>query len=253
MTTQVSSENISIVLQQPRYPENIGAAARAMHNMGLNHLRVVGPVNYDETRVKKMATHEASDIVERIQLFDTLNQAVAPYNYVIGTTARKGKQRQSIHTPAEMADKLLSISKNNRVAVVFGPEDHGLTNQDLTLCHALVNIPTSGFSSINLAQAVMIMCYSIRIAVNDKKGGFTPRMATRHELEGMYEQLKDVLVRICYINPENPDYWMNKIRQFLNRVELRAREVSVIRGICRQIDWYGNRRRTENNNKRSKK
>jgi tRNA/rRNA methyltransferase len=84
----------------------------------------------------------------------------------------------------------------------------------------------------------MVLCYELHEACRTEKAPPIPRLATRHELDGMYEQLRDVLVRINYINPENPDYWMNKVRRFFNRYQLRAGEVSVIRGICRQIDWY---------------
>jgi tRNA/rRNA methyltransferase len=85
----------------------------------------------------------------------------------------------------------------------------------------------------------MIMCYELFCFSRDKPGEFAPRLANRHELDDMYEQLKDVLMRICFINPENPDYFMNNLRHFGSRLQLRAKEVSIIRGICRQIDWYG--------------
>jgi tRNA/rRNA methyltransferase len=85
----------------------------------------------------------------------------------------------------------------------------------------------------------MIICYEIFTAGLEKNTEFIPRLANRHELDGMYDQLKDILVRISYINPENPDYWINKLRQFFSGLQLRAKEVSIIRGICRQIDWYG--------------
>ncbi len=93
--------------------------------------------------------------------------------------------------------------------------------------------------TMNLSQAVMLMCYELLRAGENENPKPMPRLATRHELDGMYAALKDILVRIDYIGPDNPDYWMNKIRRFGNRIQLRAREVSVIRGICRQINWYG--------------
>ncbi|MCP4368038.1 MAG: RNA methyltransferase, partial [Deltaproteobacteria bacterium] len=139
-----------------------------------------------------------------------------------------------------------------RVAIVFGPEDRGLSNENIRLCHVLVNIPTAEFSSLNLAQAVMVICFEIFSAGRKENQEFVPRLANRHELDGMYDQLKDILVKISYINHENPDYWMNKLRYFFTRMQLRAREVSIIRGICRQIDWYGKKRYEDglkNNNK----
>jgi tRNA/rRNA methyltransferase len=127
----------------------------------------------------------------------------------------------------------------NQIAILFGPEDRGLSNEDIMFCHELINIPTAEFSSLNLAQAVMIICYEIFSADRKENKIFIPRLANRNELDGMYDQLKDLLVRISYINAENPDYWMNKLRYFFTRLQLRAKEVSMIRGICRQVDWYG--------------
>lgn len=238
MADQLNLDNVTIVLQRPRYPENIGSAARAVSNMGIGGLWVVEPENYDLVQVNKLATHAAAAVVERIRVFPDLKSALSDFNYVVGTTARLGGQRPVLNSPEVMAEKLAPLSHENLIAVVFGPEDRGLTNEDLRLCHQLVHIPTAEFSSINLAQSVMILCYELFKASLKEVDAFAPRLANRHELDGMYGQVKDILVRINYINPENPDYWMNKIRRFLNRLQLRAREVSIIRGICRQVDWY---------------
>jgi len=239
MKKKVIFDNISIVLKQPRCPENIGAAARAIRNMGMGKLVLVDPVNCDLAKVLKMATHFASDIVEQMEVYENLQEALSPYNYIVGTTARLGKNRRQINTPSKAAANLVSIAEENLIAILFGPEDKGLTNEDIRLCNALVNIPTAEFSSLNLAQAVMIICYEIFIARQNKGREFTPRFASRYELEGMYEQLKEILARICYLNSDNSDYGMNKLRNFFSRLQLQAREVSVIRGICRQINWYG--------------
>jgi tRNA/rRNA methyltransferase len=239
MQQKIDSKNITIVLNHPRHPENIGAAARAMKNMGLDQLVVVSPENYNVEKVMMLATHAASDVVEKIRIEKDLTTALGSFQFIAGTTARLGSQRQTIVNPEDLAKRLVSVSAENQVAIVFGPEDRGLTNEDIRLCHVLVNIPTADFSSINLAQAVMIICYEIFKAGRIMSGGFIPRLAARHELDGMYDQLKEILVTINYILPENPDYWMNKIRTFFSRLPLRAREVSIIRGVCRQILWYG--------------
>jgi tRNA/rRNA methyltransferase len=241
-TERICLDHITIVLQRPRFPENIGAAARAMRNMGIRRMIVVEPENYDLSRVLKMATHVAADVVQDIQIVRNLRDALSPFHLVVGTTARLGGEREVVHSPSRIAGSMISISQKNTIAVVFGPEDRGLCNEDLRLCHELVNIPTAEFSSLNLAQAVMVMCYELYTA--DSGDGplaepNAPRLATRHELDGMYDQLREILIRINYINPENPDYWMNKIRRFFTRLQLKAAEVSIIRGICRQIDWYG--------------
>ena len=242
MSCRINLDNIAIILHQPRYSENIGAAARAVRNMGIGRLVVVDPQNYDVDRALKLATHVASDVVEQIEIYENLKEALSYYNYVVGTTARLGGQRQVVSTPSKVAENLVAISRENRVAILFGPEDRGLKNEDIRYCHTLVSIPTAEFSSLNLAQSVMIMCYEVFITDLQEKAQFAPRFATVHELEGMYDQLKDILVRINYINPENPDYWLDKLRHFFNRMQLRAKEVSIIRGICRQIDWYGRKR-----------
>ena len=239
MTERINLDNIAIVLQRPRYPENIGSAARAMSNMGIGSLRVVQPENYDLEKVCKLATHAAKDAVDRIELFDSLEKALADFQYVVGTTARLGSRRQAVQSPSLLAERLIPISQENRVAIVFGPEDRGLTNEDTWLCHVLVNIPTAEFSSLNLAQAVMVVSYELFKASLEKSEGFTPRLAGHNELEGMYEDIKDILLRISFINADNPDFWLNNFRRFFSRLPLRAKEVSLIRGICRQVRWYG--------------
>jgi tRNA/rRNA methyltransferase len=239
MPEKINLENISIVLLRPRYPENIGAAARAVQNMGIGNLIVVNPLNYDLEKVLKLATHAAQDVVEKIRIYDDLNSALSQFQYIAATTARLGARRQVIQSPSRLAKHLVPISRENQIGILFGPEDRGLTNEDIWNCHVLVNIPTSEFSSLNLAQAVMVVCYELFKTSIKKSSGFIPRLAAHHELEGMYEQLKEILVRINFLNPENPEYWLNNIRQFFSRLPLRAKEVNLVRGICRQINWYG--------------
>ncbi|MCP4691642.1 MAG: RNA methyltransferase, partial [Desulfobacterales bacterium] len=195
MTQRANLDNIAVVLQGPRFPENIGAAARAMRNMGMKRLIVVNPRDCDLTRVLRLATHEAFDVVEEMRMYDTLKEALSTFNYVVGTTARLGGERKVVHSPSNAARKVIPMSAENDVALLFGPEDKGLSNLDIRMCHILVNIPTADFSSLNLAQAVMVMCYEIQVASREKPRPFTPRLASRHELDGMYEQLKDILVR----------------------------------------------------------
>jgi tRNA/rRNA methyltransferase len=239
MAVAVNLANIAIVLVQPNISENIGAAARAICNMGLRRLIVVDPPRCDLTRVCKMATQAALDVVEEMEVFTGLDEALRDFGYVVGTTARLGGQRQVIRDPARLAEMLVPISAENQVAVLFGPEDRGLTNEDLRFCHLVATIPTADFSSLNLAQAVMVVCYELFRCSLETPKEFTPRLANRFELDAMYAQLKDVLMRICFINPANPDYFMNNLRHFGTRMQLRAKEVQIIRGICRQIDWYG--------------
>jgi len=236
---RVNLDNIAIVLHQPHYPENIGASARAACNMGINRLVVVNPDNCDLTRVLKLATHFASDLVEGMEVFEDLETALSSFQYVVGTTARIGRRRPTISGPRKLAEELVTISQKNRIAIVFGHESSGLTNAELGLCQAVVTIPTAEFSSLNLAQAVMLFCYEMFLASREETEKLVPKLATRHELEEMYKQLKETFVNISFINPENPDYWMQHVRRFFSRIKMRARDVRMIRGICRQIEWYG--------------
>ena len=231
-------ENIAIILVESQIPENIGAVARSMNNMGLRRLILVSPKNCDLSRVVKMATGSSIDIIEEMEIYDDLMKAIGPLQYVVGTTARIGAQRPALTTPRKLATDLVSISRNNLVGILFGPEDRGLSNEHLRYCHTIAAIPAAEFSSLNLAQAVMIFCYEIFLAAKETPLEPTPRLANKFELEGMYEHLKDVLMKIGFIDRQNPEHWMLNIRRFLSRMPLRAREVRIIRGICRQIDWY---------------
>ena len=234
----VRLDSINIVLINPQIPENIGSTARAMHNMGLSNLILVNPKNCDLTRVLKTATGTSIDLIEQMEVFDNLVDAVGWCSYIVGTTARTGNHRPAITDPRRLAHDLVDLTENNQVAILFGPEDKGLSNEHLKFCDTIVTIPTASFSSLNLAQAVMLLCYELFLAGRDHEIKSIPRLADRFELEGMYAHLKDVLLKIGFIQPQNPEHWMLNIRRFLSRLTLRARDVRIIRGICRQIDWY---------------
>jgi len=191
---RVNLDNMAVVLHRPKYPENIGASARAALNMGISRLIVVEPRDCDLTRILKMATHFAADLVEKMEVYEDLETALSPFQYVVGTTARVGSRRPALSDPRKVAETLVPISQENLVALVFGPENSGLTNAELRLCHAMVTIPTAEFASLNVAQAVMIFCYEVLLASREDATEFTPRLATHHELEAMYGQLKETLV-----------------------------------------------------------
>ena len=234
----IKRENIAIVLVEPQIPENIGSVARAMTNMGIMRLLLVNPKNCGLSRVLKTATGDSIDTVEEMEVHDDLISALDPFQYVVGTTARIGAHRPAQSNPRNLAQDLIAISQNNMIAILFGPEDRGLSNHHLRYCHTIATIPAASFSSLNLAQAVMIICYEIFLASSEISSKPLPRLANKFELEGMYGHLKDVLMKIGFIHPQNPEHWMLNIRRFLSRFPLRAREVRIIRGICRQMDWY---------------
>lgn len=236
--------HVALVLVEPKYPENIGAAARCAMNMGLSRLIVVRAEAPDREKMLKMATHKAAHLIERMELHAELGPALAPFSYIVGTTARHGRQRTAVATPREMAAILLPLLADNEIALLFGPEHRGLTNNDLNYCNLLTTIPTAEFSSLNLAQAVAIHCYELYYELLQAAGHprLTPKLATSRELEGMYAHVETMLTAVDFLK-SNDDYWMRNIRLFLGRIGLRSKEVRLIRGFCRQLLWYRDQRR----------
>jgi len=232
-------KNFSVVLSHPRISENIGAAARAACNMGIGGLIVVAPEDPDQKKMLKMATHTAGHLIRGMAVYSDLKEALAHFSYIVGTSARSGRGRRSILSPREVAPILVQKADQNKIALVFGPEDKGLSNAELSLCHQIVKIPTADFSSLNLAQAVLIVCYEIFLADFKPQKKDTPRLADSQELELMYDKVKKTLIKISFIQPDNPDHWMMNIRRFCSRIGLSKNEVNLIMGVCRQIEWYG--------------
>ncbi len=189
-------DHLTIVLHKPRLAENIGAAARAARNMGISRLVVVQPEDLDQERMLKMATGSSAALIHNLVIHQDLASALGSFHYIVGTTARLGgSYRQSPVSPRELARQLIPISQHNQVALLFGPENWGLTNEELAFCHTLVTIPTSDFRSLNLAQAVLVVTYEIFLARRDLKDRFVPRLANSFELEAMYTELQDTLVQ----------------------------------------------------------
>ena len=164
MSPDPNFDHITIVLHQPRFAENIGASARAAWNMGFPHILLVNPEDTDWERMTKLSTHVARGVLEQMKTYSSLAEALAPFQYIVGTTARLGGQRKEIITPSQAAFKIRSLGRQNRIALLFGPENRGLSNEELRLCHCTVNIPTAAASSLNLAQGVLILCYEILLA-----------------------------------------------------------------------------------------
>jgi tRNA/rRNA methyltransferase len=231
--------NIGVVLMEPKFPENIGSAARVMANMGLSRLIIVRNEFPDKEKMLKMATHKAAYIIENMEFHTELAPALKPFAKITGTTARYGRHRKTLNSPKEMATRIIPILENNQAAILFGNESRGLTNDDLKYCDWVVSIPTRDFSSLNLAQSVAILCYELHMESVEKnnKEIFEPKLANSFELEGMYSHLEELLGRIDFLK-NNDDYWMGNIRRFLGRFNLQAKEVKIIRGFCRQFLWH---------------
>ncbi len=238
MSSSIIHDHVVIVLKKPRYPENIGAAARAMCNMGFSRLVLVDPENPDLERIKKTATHEAAGIVDSMTVVGSTGEALENVEYVVGTTARLGKQRRKASSPPTLAPRLVSLSRENRIAILFGPEDRGLENSDIAYCDALIHIPTFGFTSINLAQAVMVVCYELNTTRNPDKAS-APKLAGKRELEEMYRALEETFSDIAFVNPEKPDYYVNAFRDFFSRIMPRSKDVVVMRTLLSKIRLYG--------------
>jgi tRNA/rRNA methyltransferase len=241
MSLKAKTKNISIVLYKPKYAGNVGSVARAAKNMGISKIVVVGAADYDRGEMEQRSTHLAADVLDSIVYVNSIEEVLGGFNYIVGTTARLGKARGPFVSPRAAAQNIADLSQKNKIALLFGPEDTGLANDHLRLCHSVVTIPTSReFTSLNLSQAVMILCYEVFIASSAAATAAeaTPKLALSSELEGMYGQIKDLLAKIGFLNPENPEYWMLDLRRFFSRAGLLSREVKIIRGICRRMEWY---------------
>jgi len=235
-----------IILVRPRYPENIGAAARIACNFGIENLVVVAEEQPDQERMLKMATHKAAHLIEQLQLVADSRTAAEPYNFIVATTARQGKHRILEQTPAAVMAELAPLAAGNRVALMFGPENSGLSNEDLDLCQFTSTIPTADFASLNLAQAVAIHCYELSMALYKASSKIKEEeFANSYDLEGMYDHIEQVLTRTTFIRHNNKTYWMRNIRQFLGRIRIRKKEASLIRGACRKFLWYSEQRENE--------
>ncbi|MEG6591459.1 RNA methyltransferase [Desulfovibrio sp. 1188_IL3213] len=240
-------DGLDIVLVKTRFPENIGMAARACVNMGCSSLHLVDPERWDKEKARPLATPKGQDLLDGIKVHADLPAAVAPVTLVVGTTARVGGWRQSLLSPGRAAaDVAEALARGERVALVFGPEDRGLNNEEITHCHKLVTIPTDpAASSLNLAQAVLLLLYECAGAVRKRPKVDTQnteeahpggaRQVTAAEQERLMESLKDMLLRLDYLHGDNPDYFIMPWRRLFTRAGLRRHEYDALMGLCRQV------------------
>lgn len=233
-------DHVAIVLIRPKNPENIGAAARIAWNMGITRLILVRDGLPEREPMAKMATHKAAHLIDNLEVFADLDEALAKFSLIIGTTARRGRQRLVEKSPRELTEILLPALKDNQVAILFGPEDTGLTNEDLKYCHMASAIPTADFSSINLAQAVAIHCYELYYGLlhTSKKPEHLPQLATSHELQSMYGYLDETLSSFQFLDETNRSYWMTNIRHFFNRIRLTSKDANIVRTVCKKLLLY---------------
>ena len=234
---------VAIVLVEPREPGNIGAAARALANTGLSRLVLVRPPEFLVSEAYRLAL-AAKPILEGAVVAEDLGPALAGFSFVAGTTRRGGSARRGRVSPRALAAEIPGVAEANDVAILFGREDSGLTNEELEYCHRLVTIPSSaGFGSLNLAQSVLVVAHEIFLASGAAAGAPAGRRrATTTELEGLYGHMERVLLDIGYLHRENPARMMRVFRRLLGRAGPDEREVRALRGILRQITWYGGRK-----------
>ncbi|WP_122679143.1 tRNA (cytosine(32)/uridine(32)-2'-O)-methyltransferase TrmJ [Pseudomonas viridiflava] len=235
-------QNIRVVLVGTTHPGNIGGAARAMKNMGLSRLVLVDPRIFPSLDADARASG-ATDILEGAQVVATLEEALTGCRLVLGTSARDRSLPWPMLDPRASGVKVVEqAGQGAEVALVFGREHAGLTNEELQRCHFHVHIPSDpGFSSLNLAAAVQVLSYEVRMSwlaaseqpAHDEPSKMThnAELATMDEMEGFYGHLEATLVAIGFLDPEKPRHLMARLRRLFGRSEVEHSELSILRGI----------------------
>lgn len=238
-------EQVRVVLVEPSHPGNVGAAARAMKNMGLADLALVRPEDYPSPEAIARASG-ADDLLNRAKVVDELEHALEGIGLVIGTSARARRLPWPLKTAREACGDAIEALARGRVAIVFGRENAGLTNAELERCHLHLNIPTdASFSSLNLGAAVQVVCYELRMAAvaaaerseeDGADGRHSPRdpLAPAEELERFYAHLEEALIAIGFLEPQHPnhDKLLRRLKRLYNRARPDVREMRILRGIC---------------------
>jgi len=232
-TAASALDNLRIVLVRTQHPGNIGATARAMKTMGLSDLVLAAPQRPPDEQSEAMASG-AGDVLEGLRQFDTLAEAVADCHRAVGVSARRRGISLDVHDARDWAQTWgPTAADGGRTALVFGAERTGLTNEELALCQAAVQIAANPeYSSLNLAQAVQILGYECRMAV---VGGVPPskrrRPADHATMEGVYQHLEAVLVEVGFLDPAYPRHLMRRMRRLLARAEPDKVEANILRGM----------------------
>jgi tRNA (cytidine32/uridine32-2'-O)-methyltransferase len=233
---------VRVVLVGTSHAGNIGGAARAMKNMGLTRLVLAGPaVAFPHPEATWRAV-QAGDLLESAVVTRDLAEAVADCTLVIGTSARERRIQLPQVSPRGLGTLLADSRADEEVALVFGREDSGLSNEELRLCHWHVHIPTSAaYSSLNLAAAVQILCYELRVACLERAPAKTvlpewdEPLATVEGVERFYVHLEETLAEIGFLKPTAPRQLMTRLRRLFNRVRLDQMELNILRGMLTEI------------------
>ncbi|MDO6564858.1 RNA methyltransferase [Amphritea sp. 1_MG-2023] len=232
-------ENIRIVLVNTTHPGNIGGVARAMKNMGLSDLCLIEPRRFPHADASARAAG-ADDVLESAVVVDSLEQALADCHLVVGTSARSRTIPWPLVNPRELAAIVSPLPAETRVAIVFGREDRGLTNEELQRCHQHVHIPVNDqFSSLNLAAAVQVITYELRMAKEMDVSTAKPRWGTEwdvdlaegRELTLLFEHFERTLTEIEFLDPDKPRNLMPRLQRLLLRAVPDKLEVNILRGM----------------------
>lgn len=241
--------NIRIVLVSTQHPGNIGATARAMLTMGLNDLVLVNPDRYPHPQARATAAH-AESVLDRARIVSSLEEAVSDCGWVLASSARVRHLGDEPLTPWEGAGRALARAASAPVALVFGCERTGLTNEELDCCHAATMIPTNpGYSSLNLSQAVQILAYELRRAAHPQAPSVSSKKdhpwyvpPTVEEMERFYGHLQKMLLSTGFLDPANPRHLMRRLRTFFNRASPDRNELNILRGILTSFERPKGRR-----------
>jgi tRNA (cytidine32/uridine32-2'-O)-methyltransferase len=242
---KIRFNNIRIVLVNTTHPGNIGGVARAMKNMGLDQLYLVDPKEYP-SEVAEWRASNAVDVLSKTTVVNTIDEAIDDCGLVIGTSARERRIPWPLLTPRECAQRSFVEAETHPVAIVFGREDRGLTNEELHKCHFHVHIPSNPeYSSLNLAAAVQVVAYELRVTGLDSEleaplhfNDWDMPPANVEALENYYEHLEKTLQTLDFIKKDNPRQTMTRLRRLYNRIRLDEMELSIMRGILTSIQNY---------------
>jgi TrmH family RNA methyltransferase len=227
--------NIVVVLCRPRKLVNIAGTIRAMKNMGLRRLRLVQPAEYNEYEIEGIA-HRSADVLAATTLHATLDAALADAIYVAGTSARPREAGAPVIAPRVAAPNLLARAAAGPIALVFGPEDNGLTNAELDRCHALLTIPTDpAYPSLNLAQAVLLVAYELRQALalpQPARRRHAPRPADAAQLEELFGALERTLWGIEFFKAHTATGMLRTLRSLVHRAEPNMREAALLKAMA---------------------
>lgn len=231
-------ENVYIILLYPKRSGNVGSIARVMKNFCLTKLRVVSKRRILSTfETKKMAVH-AYDVIKNAETFNSLDKAISDLSVVIGATGKFHKDAPT-EIDTNFFNKFLSLSEKNKVGILFGPEDRGLSNEELAMCSYTLTLPANpDYPSLNLSHAVGIVAWELFKNIESERPKKIRKLVTKENMERLYERMQDVYTEIGFLDKINPARIMKALRSMYDRVEISDRELRILLGILKQTKWY---------------